>query len=192
MEVTSKNIECYNKCSCVFFCLLNLLKIWPFTYRAIGISDYKILREALADPAFAGRPSLNVFQARSKDVIARGELKKSQLKYQWHAFFVSCVKILILHSVFKGLLFTEGRQWAEQRRFAIRQLKDLGYAKSSLETLIQSEIVDFVNELKKECDHPISLRAKFNASIVSTVWSLVVGKREDNAEITAIFKMCTK
>lgn len=94
--------------------------------------------------------------------------------------------------VFKGLLFTEGPQWAEQRRFAIRQLKDLGYAKSSLETLIQSEIVDFVNELKKECDHPISLRAKFNASILSTVWSLVVGKREDNAELTTIFKICTQ
>lgn len=43
-------------------------------YRTIGISDYKILREALADPAFAGRPSLNVFQDRSKDVIARGDL----------------------------------------------------------------------------------------------------------------------
>lgn len=46
----------------------------------MGISDYNMIREAMNDAAFAGRPNLNVFQHRSKDIIARGIVIK-KLKY---------------------------------------------------------------------------------------------------------------
>lgn len=105
---------------------------------------------------------MNVFQQRSRDVVAR------------------------------GLLFSEGRQWKEQRSFAIRQLTQLGYVKASLETMISDEVLEFTNTLKTECDHPISLRTKFHSSIVAILWSLVVGERGDSEEISRLFKDSTE
>ncbi|CAL8112753.1 unnamed protein product [Orchesella dallaii] len=132
------------------------------SYPAIGISDYRILREVLADPGFSGRPNLNVFQHRSRDIIPR------------------------------GILFTEGRQWTEQRKFAIKQLKDLGYARASVETTIHAEINDFLIKIREDCDNPISLGTKFHAPLLSILWSLIVGERESNGEIAMLFKVCTE
>lgn len=81
----------------------------------------------------------------------------------------------------------------EQRRFAIRQLKELGYAKTSLEAMIQEEIVEFLAKLKCECDHPISLKTKFHIPILNIIWALVAGERNsETAEAATIFKMCTE
>jgi hypothetical protein len=40
----------------------------------------------------------------------------------------------------RGLLFSVGREWTEQRRFALRRLRDFGLGKSSMEELIHEEI----------------------------------------------------
>ncbi|ODM92124.1 Cytochrome P450 2J6 [Orchesella cincta] len=132
------------------------------SYPAIGISDYRILREALAHPSFAGRPNLNVFQHRSRDVIAR------------------------------GLLFTEGRQWLEQRHFAIKQLKALGYSKTSIETTVQAEISDFLINLKADCNRPMSIRTRFHAPVLNILWALIVGERDTTGEAAMLFKICTE
>lgn len=93
---------------------------------------------------------------------------------------------------FTGLIFTEGHQWSEQRRFTVRQLKELGYAKTSLETMIQTEIVDFMDKLKNECNYPISLKTKFHTSILNIIWSLIVGERSTDGEVGRIFQICTE
>ena len=39
-----------------------------------------------------------------------------------------------------GLLQSSGSEWVEQRRFALRQLRDLGFGKSSMEDTILDEV----------------------------------------------------
>lgn len=48
-----------------------------------------------------------------------------------------------------GLLQSSGPEWVEQRRFALRQLRDLGFGKSSMEDTINDEVDKLVGLLKK-------------------------------------------
>ena len=38
------------------------------------------------------------------------------------------------------MLFSDGPYWAEQRRFALRELRDLGFGKSCLEGVVMDEV----------------------------------------------------
>ena len=49
----------------------------------------------------------------------------------------------------RGLLQSSGLEWMEQRRFTMRQLKDMGFGKSSMEDLIIHEIEDLCALLSK-------------------------------------------
>jgi hypothetical protein len=46
-----------------------------------------------------------------------------------------------------GFFFTDGPFWAEQRRFSLRQLRELGFGKKSLEGIILEEAEEFVKQL---------------------------------------------
>ena len=49
----------------------------------------------------------------------------------------------------RGLLQSSGSEWMEQRRFTMRQLKDMGFGKSSMEDLIIREIEDLCALFRK-------------------------------------------
>ena len=70
---------------------------------------------------------------------------------------------------------SEGDYWREQRRFALRNLKEFGFGKASMEDLIISEAKKLADALKKESG-PVDLNQKIQISIVNTLWSIVVGE----------------
>ncbi len=49
----------------------------------------------------------------------------------------------------RGLLASTGQEWVEQRRFTMRQLRDLGFGKSSMEDTINDEVDKFLALLEK-------------------------------------------
>lgn len=51
---------------------------------------------------------------------------------------------------FQGIFFTEGDSWHEQRRYALRNLRDFGFGRrfDELELEINEEITQFINLLK--------------------------------------------
>lgn len=40
-----------------------------------------------------------------------------------------------------GIVFTHGQQWTEQRRFALKTLRDFGFGKKSMEHVILDEVL---------------------------------------------------
>jgi methyl farnesoate epoxidase/farnesoate epoxidase len=49
----------------------------------------------------------------------------------------------------RGILFSDGvHSWNEQRRFALRTLRDFGFGKQSMEGLLQSELQALVDRFK--------------------------------------------
>ena len=48
-----------------------------------------------------------------------------------------------------GVLRSGGNYWKEQRRFMLRNLKDFGFGKSSMESLIQDEMVKLCYKLSQ-------------------------------------------
>jgi hypothetical protein len=80
----------------------------------------------------------------------------------------------------KGILFSSGNEWREQRRFAIKNLKgviyklqikgprksvplrkllflDFGFGKTSMESMIAHEVAKLCDYLKQELNQPVSL-----------------------------------
>lgn len=77
----------------------------------------------------------------------------------------------------RGLLFSHGKEWSEQRRFTLRRLRDFGLGKSTMEGLILEEISQFFTLMDKELHKPISVKHMFNISVVNSLWTLIAGKR---------------
>ena len=48
-----------------------------------------------------------------------------------------------------GVIGTSGQYWREQRRFLLRNLKDFGFGKASMESIIQDEMAKLCSKLAK-------------------------------------------
>ncbi len=80
-----------------------------------------------------------------------------------------------------GVFFSNGRLWQEQRRFALRHLRDFGFAKSSNESIIHEEceecIDSILKEVKNTSDSVISVHDKFGVSVINILWAIMAGVR---------------
>ena len=80
-----------------------------------------------------------------------------------------------------GIILSSGKNWQEQRRFALRNLKDLGLGKSSMEDLISDEVKEMLQDLKdrlKESEQ-VDILQVFNLPIINSLWKIITGKRLD-------------
>lgn len=75
----------------------------------------------------------------------------------------------------KGLSTANGELWQEQRRFALRHLRDLGMGRSSIESHIQREALDVMESMKKNLGQPIDLNFTLNIAITNIVWAITAG-----------------
>ena len=76
-----------------------------------------------------------------------------------------------------GVLFPQGKYWADTRRFTLRALRDFGFGKSSMEDTILDEVDKFCDELSKFKSESINLNQKINISILNALWALMVGEK---------------
>ncbi len=56
-----------------------------------------------------------------------------------------------------GVIFSHGNYWKELRRFLLRNLRDFGFGKTSMEDLFQDEVTKLRQLLSQRCDEPINL-----------------------------------
>jgi methyl farnesoate epoxidase/farnesoate epoxidase len=91
------------------------------------------------------------------------------------------------------LIFTEGDQWLEQRRFTLRHLKDFGFGKKTMESVIQEEVSDLIERFKETAGKPISTENAFNAAILNAIWSIIAGDRfkQDDPELMKAIRLLT-
>jgi len=81
-----------------------------------------------------------------------------------------------------GIVFSNGLYWREQRRFLSKNLKDFGFGKSSLETLIEEEILKLCKYLKNESKDgsiPIHVMQPLKLVIISILWTILFGEQQD-------------
>ncbi|CAG7821290.1 unnamed protein product [Allacma fusca] len=77
----------------------------------------------------------------------------------------------------RGILFHDGDEWSEQRRFALRQLKEFGFGKRSMESLVMDEVNELIQGLRKDAGKSISTRNRFNAAVLNALWTITTGDR---------------
>ncbi|XP_021961978.1 cytochrome P450 2J5 isoform X2 [Folsomia candida] len=125
------------------------------------ISDLKMVKEMFSqEPAFAGR--LNPAEGVN-DLYTNGQMH--------------------------GVINTEGRHWEDLRRFTLRQLRDFGFGKSTMEGLIMDELGEILDWMKSKEGLPVrDVKQRMAVAVVNSVWTLVTGKRYKQ-EDPAILKL---
>ncbi|XP_047736556.1 cytochrome P450 2L1-like [Hyalella azteca] len=87
----------------------------------------------------------------------------------------------------RGVGFTDGAVWSENRRFVLRQLRSLGMGKTVLEESIQKEASLLVGHLERTClDKPAVMDCAINTSVVNVIWQMFASTRYEvgDSEIT--------
>ena len=67
-------------------------------------------------------------------------------------------------------MFANGQEWQEQRRFTLRNLRDFGFGKVSMESLIQEEVEKCIEMLSQETGKVTKLSLKLNIAILNALW----------------------
>lgn len=81
---------------------------------------------------------------------------------------------------FLGIIFPDGTLWRDQRKFAVKTLKDLGVGKNSLESCIQqetSEMISHLSELLTSDSVTLRIDDFFDLPCLNVIWSLVNTRR---------------
>ncbi len=73
-----------------------------------------------------------------------------------------------------GVLFSHGSYWRELRRFLLRNLRDFGFGKTSMEDLFHDEVAKLCQQLSKKCGQPLDLSCTMHISVVNALWSILV------------------
>ncbi|XP_064086738.1 methyl farnesoate epoxidase-like [Macrobrachium nipponense] len=76
----------------------------------------------------------------------------------------------------KGVMFTEGELWKEQRRFSLHNFRNLGFGKRSHEAVIHEEVEELIKEIEGT-DKGVSLQVKLGVSATNILWALMGGVR---------------
>ena len=74
-----------------------------------------------------------------------------------------------------GIVTASGDDCKEQRRFTLKQLKDFGLGKKSIESIIKEETDAVLKDFSLNKD--VLIKLPFSISILNIVWRIVAKKR---------------
>lgn len=81
----------------------------------------------------------------------------------------------------RGIFHNSGADWQEQRRFALSTLRDFGFGKKSMDTIIHEEAELLIRSLlENSCDgdKTISISGhNLNVAVVNVLWQIIASKR---------------
>ncbi|KAI8787780.1 cytochrome P450 2J1 [Biomphalaria glabrata] len=84
----------------------------------------------------------------------------------------------------KGITFSSGQAWKEQRSVAISILRSFGMGKNVLNQIIQEEITHFVDLITDLKGHPTDMRINTNMAMGNITCTLMFGQRFDYSDAT--------
>ncbi|KAB7500210.1 Cytochrome P450 2L1 [Armadillidium nasatum] len=93
-----------------------------------------------------------------------------------------------------GIVNTGGERWIQNRRFALRHLRDFGMGKEKLLFDAHYEADNFVSDLKNKVGKPTSIPPTLLISILNTAWQMIASTRYefDDKEIIEFVKLVSE
>jgi len=92
-----------------------------------------------------------------------------------------------------GVLFADGDEWVEQRKFTFRHLKEFGFGKNTTESVINEEMEHVISHLRETAGQPQSIRSTVNVLAVNVIWRLTTSERfeMDDSNLKRILEAVT-
>jgi len=94
----------------------------------------------------------------------------------------------------RGIITTDGPEWTDQRRFALKHLKDFGFGRAGLEGVIQGEVEDLVELLMKHSESDFKMETVFGIPVINILWTIVAGHRfnSDDPKVARMMTLLNK
>ena len=88
---------------------------------------------------------------------------------------------------------SDGAHGQEQRKFALKNLKDLMAAGGSMEAGIVNESEDLAESLKKLVGQPLNVHGFFNRNVINALLSVILSKRfeKDDPVVAELVRILT-
>lgn len=131
-----------------------VFRVFMANKKVVVLAGYKAVKQALVNQAedFGERAVFPIFQDFNKGSGTRTEPK---------TFVVACFSSYLMNLWLSGILFTNGDQWREMRRFAVGTLKDFGMGKRVTEEKIIEECQYLIQEFQQHKGKLASWRPLF-------------------------------
>ena len=148
----------------------------------------RVMRVMLGDQEWivlSGLPEIKQF-AMSQQSTFHLESKTFNEMYSFDEPLGNSLSVYVLptksegYFIFSGIIFPDGTLWKDQRKFAVKTLKDLGVGKNSLESCIQqetSEMILHLSELLTTDRVTLRIDDFFDLPCLNVIWSLVNTRR---------------
>ena len=89
-------------------------------------------------------------------------------------------QVKVVNGKIRGIIAAKGEDWVKQRRFGLRTLRDLGFARQGIEDIINEEIDQIIDMMVSENDEENFLvDSVFNIPVINVLWQLVAGYKFD-------------
>ncbi|KAB7507563.1 hypothetical protein Anas_03198 [Armadillidium nasatum] len=150
----------------------------------VFLCEYKIIQEALQNPAFANRPDVLIFMGIGEDIHKNEQQQEtlnalsliSHNKYsKLNASRLPNYRNQICSIV--GVVGTNGVHWHSIRRFMLRHLRDLGMGKSKLVSAIHFEALELVQAFKEQDGKAVPITRAVAPAVINVLWQMVASKR---------------
>ena len=119
----------------------------------IILSDYELVKEAFKSENLVDRPPFKPFN----------ELREGH-------------ETPSLSGSTPGIAMSNNVYWHEQRRFALRNLRDFGFGKTTMDGVLQEEASKLCSLLFSKKKSDLDLSTMLNLSIVNALWFIVSGE----------------
>ena len=71
----------------------------------------------------------------------------------------------------------QGNYWREQRRFTLRNLRDFGFGKASMESALNEEVQKLIEFMRPKMNQPLSLGKPMSITTLNALWSILTGEK---------------
>jgi len=76
-----------------------------------------------------------------------------------------------------GIILSEGKNWESQRRFTIKHLRDFGFKKPRMETLVSNEVKELIRAWNKKYQgKSMLIKDTFILPVLNGLWILTAGE----------------
>ncbi|CAH0546161.1 unnamed protein product [Brassicogethes aeneus] len=160
---------------------------WPLIGSAIEIMEARnrtgYLFQATAELADKYGPVLGLKFGRDKLIVVYGPeairefLSSDDLAGRPHDEFYR----MRTFGKRRGIILVDQNFWTEQRRFLLRHLREFGFGRKSMSSMIEEEAAHMVEYLKETILHHdsvvFSIETIFNVPVLNTLWKIIAGIR---------------
>lgn len=155
----------------------NVFGMYLGSMRTVVLTNYEDIKKIMNMDEASSRPPFHPAEIRPGwEHVVESDPILNKDRFPGVIFSNVSLQLFGIHSVLMHIS-KQGKYWKEQRRYVLKQLRDLGFGKTSMEDSLHQEVSKLVEFLKPMTNKKSNLDQTLNISILNALWAILVGEK---------------